>query len=140
MKWSWVAASAVALVSCRASKVSSLGCASDSDCGNPAAAYRCEAQTGTCYCRTDVACTPKEFFNTSGFCQDQAGYQTNADCVDPSLSCDTTSATCLSNGRCATDLNCPIGKVCSLPTATCVVGCHTNGDCSATSCRCGDGG
>ncbi len=127
-----------ALGACRTGKLGSKGCQQDSDCGTPASAYRCEYQTGVCYCRTDEACPGSQFCNPAGFCQDRAGCQVTADCLDPSLFCDTTSGTCLAKGRCTTDLQCALGQVCDVGTSTCVEGCRTNGDCNGSSCRCGD--
>jgi hypothetical protein len=123
---------------CRDSSLKGKGCQADSDCGAPASAFRCELQTGSCYCRTNEACTPREFCNTAGFCQDRAGCEKNADCLDPSLFCDTSSGTCLSKGRCTVDLQCPLGQVCDAPRSVCVDGCHSSGDCPGTSCLCGD--
>jgi len=114
------------------------GCQQDSDCGDPASAWRCELVTGECYCRTNDACPAGKFCNTKGFCQDIAGCATNADCLDPSLFCDTTSGTCLTRGRCTSDLHCPQGNVCDHARSVCVEGCRSNGDCPGSSCRCGD--
>jgi hypothetical protein len=132
-----VALLALALWGCP-EKVKSHGCQQDSDCGNPATAYRCEVQTGECYCRTDDACTFSQFCNPIGFCQDRAGCEKNADCMDPSLFCDTSSGTCLPEGRCTSDLHCPLGNICDFKRSTCVEGCRSNGDCAGSSCRCGD--
>lgn len=132
---------AVALVcaaGCKNTKLSGSGCQKDSDCGEPAAAFRCETQTGVCYCRTNDACPPAQFCNTAGFCQDRQGCETNADCLDSSLFCDTSAGTCLSLGRCTTDLHCALGQVCDTKKTTCVDGCRKDGDCPGTSCRCGD--
>lgn len=136
----WLALGALALVAagCKTNQLANTGCLEDKDCGDPASAYRCEPQTGVCYCRTDAACPGAQFCNTAGFCQDRAGCEKNADCLDPSLFCDTTSGQCLAQGRCSTDLQCDLGKVCDTTKALCVDGCRTNGDCPGTSCRCGD--
>ncbi len=123
---------------CKNTKLAGSGCQQDSDCGEPAAAFRCEAQTGVCYCRTNDACPPAQFCNTAGFCQDRQGCETNADCLDSSLFCDTSAGTCLSLGRCTTDLHCALGQVCDTKKTTCVDGCRKDGDCPGTSCRCGD--
>jgi hypothetical protein len=128
----------MALVGCKPAKLSTKGCNEDKDCGEPVSAYRCEMQTGTCYCRTNAACLPREFCNPAGFCQDRSGCEKNSDCLDPSLFCDTSTGTCLSKGRCTSDLQCALGQVCDLGKATCVDGCHTSGDCPGSSCRCGD--
>lgn len=129
---------AVLFTGCPGDKVRGKGCSQDSDCGDPASAFRCETQTGVCFCRTDDACLPREFCNTAGFCQDKSGCEKNSDCIDPTLFCDTSSGTCLSYGRCTADLHCPLGQVCDLTRSTCVEGCRTNGDCPGSSCRCGD--
>src|SRR4051794_37708261 len=100
------------LVGCRDTRVNKNGCRDDQDCGSPASAFRCEVETGACYCRTNDACTPREFCNTSGFCQARTGCVQNSDCLDASLFCDTTSGSCLSLGRCTVDLQCPLGQVC----------------------------
>ena len=130
----WVSA-ALALAalagSCRDPNLSKKACVIDEDCGTPAAAYRCEAETGVCYCRTDAACPPSQFCNTVGFCQDRSGCEKNADCLDPSLFCDTSTGSCLSYGRCSTDLQCDLGQVCDLMRSLCVDGCRKNGDCAA---------
>ena len=129
----------VALTGCKTQKLgNSSGCQEDKDCGSPSSAYRCEAQTGVCYCRTDVACPGSQFCNGLGFCQDRAGCQTNLDCNDNTTYCDTASGQCIPIGRCSSDLQCDLGQVCNLTTSTCVTGCHTNGDCPGTSCRCGN--
>ncbi len=127
-----------ALTACRKTGVKAKGCAADADCGDPGSAYRCEPQTGECYCRTNDACQPREFCNPAGFCQDRSGCEKNADCLDVSLFCDTTTGTCLGKGRCSFDLQCALGQICDTAKATCVPGCRSSGDCPGTSCRCGD--
>lgn len=114
------------------------GCSTDGDCGNPASAHRCEVQTGICYCRTNDACSSNEFCNTAGFCQDRSGCERNEDCIGADLFCDTSTGTCLTRGRCSTDLHCPLGQVCDSARTTCVDGCRRDGDCAGVSCRCGD--
>jgi hypothetical protein len=126
--------------SCHGSKLTGLACKQDSDCGSPASAWRCETTTGVCYCRTDAACLATEFCNAVGYCQDRAGCQTDQDCGDPSLFCDTTTGTCLPVGRCALDIQCPLGQICDPTTSVCVPGCRSNGDCAGISCQCPDGG
>ena len=128
----------LASTACTKTRLNGQGCNVDSDCGSPAAAFRCEVETGLCYCRTNLACPPAQFCNTVGFCQDRAGCEKNADCLDPSLFCDTGSGTCLSRGRCASDLQCELGQVCDTRRSVCVEGCHKAGDCDGTACRCGD--
>jgi hypothetical protein len=134
--WWWLAACAL-LVSCKDSKLTH-GCREDKDCGAPASAYRCETQTGQCYCRTDDACPARQYCNSSGFCQDRSGCTTDADCTAGNQFCDTGTGTCLDQGRCTSDLHCPLGQVCDLSRSSCVEGCHFNGDCPGSSCRCGD--
>lgn len=126
------------LAACQKTTVKTKGCFEDRDCGDPASAYRCETQTGECYCRTNDACPPREFCNTAGFCQVRTGCEKNADCLDESLFCDTTAGTCLSRGRCSIDLQCELGQICDTARATCVPGCRSSGDCPGTSCRCGE--
>lgn len=134
------AACALGLLGCpRGDKLKGNACIEDKDCGEPASAYRCESETGVCYCRTNDACGPRQFCNTAGFCQDKTGCEKNEDCIDPTLFCDTSTGTCLSKGRCTSDLHCPLGQVCDLAKSLCVEGCRTSGDCSGASCRC-DGG
>ncbi len=128
---------------CRGPKTQGKGCVEDKDCtgqmpGSPASAWKCEPKTGVCYCRTNEACLSTEFCNTAGFCQDKTGCEKNADCVGDNLFCDTTTGTCLTKGRCSTDLHCPLGQVCDVARSICVDGCRTNGDCPGSSCRCGD--
>ncbi len=123
---------------CRDPKLGQKGCQEDKDCGSPASAFRCEPQTGACYCRTDQACPGSQFCNAAGFCQDRAGCEKNADCLDSTLFCDTSSGQCLPLGRCNSDLQCPLGQVCDTRSARCVDGCRRNGDCNGSSCRCGD--
>ena len=101
----------VALTACKSQPLTTHGCQEDKDCGDPASAFRCETQTGECFCRTDDACQPREFCNPAGFCQDRAGCETNADCADSSLFCDTTTGTCLGKGRCSGDLQCNLGQI-----------------------------
>jgi hypothetical protein len=134
-----VCAALLALVAgCKSEKTKGHGCNEDKDCGEPTSAYRCEPQTGECFCRTNDACLPREFCNPAGFCQDRSGCEKNSDCLDPSLFCDTTTGTCLSKGRCSSDLQCELGQVCDLKKATCVSGCRSSGDCQGISCRCGE--
>lgn len=128
----------VLAAACKPTTVTTKKCLEDKECGSPASAYRCEQQTGVCYCRTNDACAPREFCNAAGFCQDRAGCEKNVDCLDNNLFCDTTTGTCLSKGRCSSDLQCELGQICDLARATCVPGCHSNGDCPGSSCRCGD--
>jgi len=129
---------AVSLVSCRGGRVMGLGCQVDEDCGSPASAYRCQAESGICYCRTNEACPSGQYCNARGFCQEIAGCETNADCLDDTLFCDTTTGTCLVKGRCSFDLQCPLGNVCDTSRSVCVEGCRSNGDCPGSSCRCGE--
>ena len=139
-----LAASAVVLSGCRdTSQTQSTGCSSDLECvpensNLSAEDFRCELETGVCYCRTNNACPAKQFCNTAGFCQDKSGCEKNEDCIDPSLFCDTNTGTCLSEGRCTVDLHCPLGQVCDTAASRCVDGCRTNGDCPNVSCRCGE--
>jgi hypothetical protein len=123
---------------CRDTRVGTGGCREDGDCGMPAAAHRCEERTGVCFCRTNEACPAAQFCNLAGYCQDRAGCEKNSDCLDPSLFCDTGSGTCLSRGRCATDVQCGLGQVCDSRRSVCVEGCRNSGDCNGISCRCGD--
>ncbi len=127
----------VLAVSCK-SKTLTHGCREDKDCGTPASAFRCETQNGECYCRTDDACPPSQYCNSAGFCQSRSGCTVDADCSAPNQFCDTTTNTCLDNGRCNSDLHCALGQVCDLSKGSCVDGCHFNGDCAGSSCRCGD--
>ncbi len=140
MNWRWCAAALLALAAagCKDTRLNTSGCRQDSDCGDPAAAWRCDSKAGLCYCRTDAACPVREFCNAAGFCQDRAGCEKNADCQDPSLFCDTSSGTCLVRGRCGSDLHCPLGQVCDTASSTCKDGCRGNGDCPGSACRCGD--
>lgn len=124
---------------CKDQSLTGVGCREDVDCGSPTSAWRCEAQTGACFCRTDAACPGGQFCNTAGFCQDRAGCEKNEDCLDPSLLCDTSTGQCLAQGRCSSDLQCALGEVCAVSTGRCVEGCRDDGDCPGTSCRCGDG-
>lgn len=126
----------VLLGGCRGTNVQQRGCKEDKDCG-VAAAWRCETQTGECYCRTNEACKPSEICNPAGFCQTRAGCLSNAECA-AGLFCDTMSGVCLQQGRCTNDLHCPLGQVCDVGRASCVDGCHGSGDCAKGACRCGD--
>ena len=112
MRWPALTLLLGAAAGCTNTRVGAMGCLEDAECGSPVAAFRCDATTGVCFCRTNDACRPAEFCNTAGFCQDRAGCEKNGDCLDPSLFCDTTSGTCLSRGRCSTDLQCDLGQVC----------------------------
>jgi hypothetical protein len=129
---------AAVLSACPREKLKPNGCRQDSDCGTPTAGYRCETQTGECYCRTNEGCPSGQYCNTLGFCQDKAGCEKNADCLGANQFCDTTTGSCLDKGRCSIDLHCALGKVCDTVKGTCVDGCHTSGDCPGSSCRCGD--
>jgi hypothetical protein len=126
------------LAGCPRDRLREQGCREDADCGSPASAFRCEAQTGVCYCRTDQACPGSQFCNVAGFCQDRAGCETNLDCVDATTYCDTASGQCVPRGRCSSDLQCELGRVCDTARSRCVDGCRRDGDCPGTSCRCGD--
>ena len=126
------------LSACRDTRLTSGGCHEDKDCGAPTSAFRCETQSGLCYCRTDLACPGSQFCNGLGFCQDRAGCQTNLDCTDTTTYCDTASGQCVPKGRCTTDLQCELGEVCDTARGSCVIGCRRDGDCAGTSCRCGD--
>jgi hypothetical protein len=126
------------LVGCRDQSITTKGCLEDRDCGVPTSAWRCEPQTGACFCRTDQACPGAQFCNLAGFCQDRAGCEKNADCLDGSLFCDTASGQCLPVGRCTADLQCSLGQVCDAKSSRCVDGCRSHGDCPGTSCRCGE--
>lgn len=124
--------------SCDRTRLNPNGCQRDEDCGDPASAWRCETQTGQCYCRTNDACPNGQFCNAAGFCQDRAGCEKNSDCLDSTLFCDTTSGSCIPKGRCSFDLQCPLGNVCDTSRSQCVEGCRSNGDCPGSSCRCGE--
>lgn len=126
------------LSSCRDNRLGGKGCTEDKECGTPTSAFRCETQTGVCYCRTDDACSGSQFCNIAGFCQDRSGCQDNQDCLDTTTFCDTTSGQCLPRGRCSSDLQCVLGEVCDVARARCAMGCRTSGDCNGSSCRCGD--
>jgi len=139
MRWRAVLAVLVALPACKDTRLGGKACQVDGDCGSPASAFRCEPQTGVCYCRTDLACPPTQLCNPSGFCQDRAGCQTNADCLGDGLFCDTTAGNCLPKGRCSLDVQCDLGQVCDTSRSTCVDGCRKNGDCNGASCRCDAG-
>lgn len=139
VRWLWAAVAAGALLAaCDRRQLNNNRCAQDADCGNPAAAFRCEVSTGACFCRTNDACPGAQFCNPIGFCQDRAGCEKNADCLGSNLFCDTTTGTCLARGRCTNDLQCALGEVCDVARAQCVVGCKNAGDCPGTSCRCDD--
>jgi hypothetical protein len=127
------------LVGCRDEGTTTRGCQQDEDCGSPASGFRCEQETGVCYCRTDEGCSRRQFCNTAGFCQDRSGCTRSSDCLGSGLFCDTTTGTCLSEGRCSTDLHCRIGQVCDMGRGLCREGCRTAGDCNGTACAC-DGG
>jgi hypothetical protein len=133
-----VALLALFAAGCKTKSINPNGCQQDSDCGSPVTAFRCELETGECYCRTDDACPPAQFCNPAGFCQDRTGCATDADCNDPSLFCDTGTGSCLPLGRCTTDLQCPLGKICDFNHSQCVDGCRSNGDCPGDACRCAD--
>ncbi len=129
---------ALLLAACPRDRLRDKGCREDVDCGSPASAYRCEQETGVCYCRTDEACPPAQLCNAAGFCQDRAGCEKSEDCLDASLFCDTSTGSCLPKGRCSVDLQCELGQVCDQARKSCVAGCRTSGDCPGSSCRCGD--
>ncbi len=129
---------ALALSGCPRDRLAQKDCQQDSDCGSPASAYRCETQTGVCYCRTDQACPGAQFCNVAGFCQDRSGCASNQDCADNTTYCDTASGQCVPKGRCTSDLQCELGQVCDTNRGSCVAGCRRDGDCAGTSCRCGD--
>lgn len=138
LRLSFVLAATLVVAGCRDTRIGASGCREDADCGSPASAYRCEPSTGVCYCRTDQACPGAQFCNVVGFCQDRSGCATNLECADPSTYCDTASGQCIPRGRCSSDIQCQLGEVCDTARSTCVMGCHTNGDCAGSSCRCGE--
>ena len=129
---------AIVVSGCPRDRLAQKECREDSDCGSPASAYRCETQTGVCYCRTDQACPGAQFCNTVGFCQDRSGCATNQDCTDKATYCDTGSGQCVPTGRCTSDIQCELGQVCDTNRGSCVAGCRRDGDCPGTSCRCGE--
>jgi hypothetical protein len=135
-RWTLLVGLTSMMMGCPRDRIMGGKCGADSDCGSPASAFRCEAQTGVCFCRTDQACPSNQLCNSLGFCQDRAGCATNADCPDTTQFCDTSAGTCLPRGRCSTDLQCSLGEVCD--KGQCRMGCKSSGDCNAISCRCGD--
>ena len=125
-------------LACTRDRLRENGCREDKDCGSPTIAFRCETQTGACYCRTDQACPGSQFCNTAGFCQDRSGCASILDCTDSTTYCDTASGQCVPKGRCSSDLQCELGQVCDTGRGTCIAGCRRDGDCPGTSCRCGE--
>ncbi len=117
----------------------SSGCGKDSDCGDPAA-FRCDAATGACLCRTSQGCSAGEICNDLGYCQSHVGCSDNSDCPTGFL-CDSTASACIAVGRCANDLQCSLGQVCDPSTKTCLAGCKSAGDCGQRAvCLCAGGG
>ncbi len=108
-----------------------VACQSDSDCG---ANFRCANSGqfgGDCVCANNQACPPGDagpmFCNPQGLCQSQVGCFSNLDCTASGLYCDTGVGLCVTWPACGTDIDCPLGQVCS--NQLCVAGCRSNGDC-----------
>ena len=108
-----------------------VACSSDSECG---ANFRCSTSgqfVGACVCANDLACPSSDaglmFCNPQGLCQSQVGCFSNADCAASGLYCDTQVGLCVTGPACGSDVDCPIGQVCS--SQLCVAGCRSNGDC-----------
>ncbi len=117
-------------------------CTSDSDC---AAGFHCGLSgpfQGDCLCSTDAVC-PQDggpaFCNPAGRCQSKVGCASNQDCAGGSF-CDLGLSLCVLAPACGSDLDCSLGYICSAASATCVPGCHSNGDCTVgVPCVCGNG-
>jgi len=126
---------ALAVAACTSNDRLVSGCSSDEECGNPAH-WRCELTTGECLCRTADACKTGESCNSQGYCQAQVGCYESRDCP-PGFFCDSTTNTCLADGRCATDLHCGPGELCDAATKICKPGCRSHGDCRlGEACLC----
>lgn len=106
-------------------------CESNDDC--PAGRF-CNVQTGECLCNPDAqtGCASDEVCNTSGYCQPRPGCYDNSDCKDlPDTYCDFSTRTCVANGTCTADTQCPLGQICRLDQGQyrCINGCNSSADC-----------
>jgi hypothetical protein len=123
------------LPACTEEKKLVSGCSSDEECGEPAH-WRCELTTGECLCRTAAACGTGEVCNSLGYCQANVGCYGSGDCPE-GFFCDTTTNTCLADGRCAVDLHCKTGELCDAATRLCKAGSRSHGDCRlGEACLC----
>ncbi len=107
-------------------------CTSNDDCQ---AGKLCDIPSGECLCDSDAqtGCASGEVCNSSGYCQPRPGCYDNSDCTDiAGTFCDITTRTCIPNGTCTTDRQCPIGQVCQ--NGACADGCHYASDCELTEC------
>jgi hypothetical protein len=106
-------------------------CDSNEDC--PAGRF-CNLASGECLCNSEAqtGCGAEEVCNQSGYCQPRPGCYDNRDCEDlADTYCDFNTRTCVPNGTCTSDLQCPLGKVCRLSQGRylCIDGCNDSADC-----------
>jgi hypothetical protein len=102
-------------------------CSTNEDC--PAGRY-CNQASGECLCNAEAqtGCRTTEVCNASGYCQPRPGCYDNQDCADlAGTFCDYTTRTCVPQGTCSSDMQCPIGQVCR--QRVCTAGCNTSADC-----------
>jgi hypothetical protein len=107
-------------------------CTGNDDC--PTGQF-CDIPSGECLCdhESQTGCGEEEICNTSGYCQPRPGCYNNVDCehlVDHY--CDITTRTCVPEGTCNSDRQCPLGQVCR--QHACVDGCNDNNDCPLSQC------
>ncbi len=106
-------------------------CESNEDC--PAGRF-CNVDTGECLCNPEAqtGCDAGEVCNASGYCQPRPGCYDNSDCADvPDTYCDFNTRTCVPNGTCTSDMQCPLGTICRLDgdQYRCIEGCQDSADC-----------
>ena len=111
-------------------------CTTNDDCP---AGKLCDTSSGECLCDPDsqTGCRSDEVCNSSGYCQPRPGCYDNSDCEDtPGTFCDLTTQTCIPEGTCTSDRQCPLGQVCR--NRTCVPGCNQSYDCPLDQCCVGN--
>jgi len=109
----------------------SSSCESNEDC--PAGRF-CSLQTGECMCNPEAqtGCEANEVCNSSGYCQPRPGCYDNVDCESlQGTYCDFNTRTCVPDGQCTSDLQCPLGQVCRADGGSyhCIDGCNGSADC-----------
>ena len=107
-------------------------CDSNEDCQ---AGRFCNVDTGECLCNPEAqtGCeADTEVCNQSGYCQPRPGCYDNRDCAElPGTFCDFSTRSCVPEGSCTSDLQCPLGTVCR--QYVCVAGCSDSADCPLDS-------
>ncbi len=106
-------------------------CVTHDDCP---AGKLCDTESGDCLCDSlnQSGCKDDEICNASGYCQPRPGCYDNSDCLVAGTFCDVTSRTCIPEGTCNSDRQCPLAQICR--QNACIDGCNTMADCPLTHC------